>query len=40
MDIVYFAGIVLFCALMVALAMGCDKLGSNKPGSNKSGGVK
>jgi hypothetical protein len=35
MDIVYLAGIVFFCVLMVALGMGCDKLGNNK-----SGGVK
>jgi hypothetical protein len=39
MDIVYLAGIVFFCALVVALGMGCDKLSYSKPG-NKSGGAK
>jgi hypothetical protein len=35
MDMVYLAGIVFFCALMVALGMGCAKLGNNKSGGAK-----
>ncbi len=29
-DFVFLAGIVLFCALTMALAVGCDRLGARK----------
>jgi len=32
MDLIYLAGIVAFGALCVALAAGCEKLGSRAPG--------
>ena len=30
MDLIYLAGIVIFCALTMALAVGCAKLGDRK----------
>ena len=30
MDLIYLAGIALFFGLMIAMAVGCDKLGGGK----------
>jgi hypothetical protein len=32
MDFVYIVGIVVFCALFLAMAAGCEKLKSRAPG--------